>query len=85
LPAIHLNPKIDGVAFTGEGKLISKGNWLRRGKAEAAPSHIGFAGCTSRASGAHWNFSDEAKRSWLGIEHDPAQRGHHRAISQAPW
>ena len=35
----------------------SKGNWLRTGKAEAALSHIGFAGCASRASGAHWSVS----------------------------
>jgi hypothetical protein len=42
----------DGVAFTGEGKLSSKGNGLRTGKAEAALSHLGFAGRASRASGA---------------------------------
>jgi len=45
----------------------SKGNWLRTGKAEAALSHIGFAGCSGRASGARWtyrwptDFSDEAR------------------------
>jgi len=39
------------------GQTSSKGNWLRTGKAEAAPSHIGFAGCASRASGAHWSVS----------------------------
>jgi hypothetical protein len=25
------------------------------------------------------------ERSWLGIQYDPAQRGHRRAVSQAPW
>src|SRR5450755_3740052 len=39
------------------GQTSSKGNWLRTGKAEAALSHIGFAGCASRASGAHWSVS----------------------------
>ena len=28
---------------------------------------------------------DSRERSWLGIQHDPAQRGHRRAISQAAW
>jgi hypothetical protein len=35
----------------------SKGNWLRTGKAEAALSHIGFAGCASRACAAHSSVS----------------------------
>src|SRR5580658_2047940 len=28
---------------------------------------------------------DAQERSWLGIQYDPAQRGHRRAVSQAPW
>jgi hypothetical protein len=47
----------DGVAFIGEGKPVSKGNWLRTGKAEATLSHIGFPGCAIRASGTHWSIS----------------------------
>jgi hypothetical protein len=42
---------INGVVYR-RGQTSSKGNWLRTGKAEAALSHIGFAGCASRASGA---------------------------------
>jgi hypothetical protein len=45
------------VTFTPRQATSSKGNWLRTGKAEAALSHIGFAGCASRASGAHWSVS----------------------------
>ena len=40
------------VAFTGEGKLVRKATGYEQEKAEAALSHIGFAGCASRASGA---------------------------------
>ena len=39
------------------GQTSSKGNWLRTGKAEAALSNIGFAGCAKRASGDHWSVS----------------------------
>src|SRR5580658_10407726 len=28
---------------------------------------------------------DSQERSRLGIQYDPAQRGHRRAVSQAPW
>jgi hypothetical protein len=40
---------INGVAFTGEGKLVRKATGYEQEKAEAALSHIGFAGCASRA------------------------------------
>ena len=39
------------------GQTSTKCNWLRTGKAEAALSHIGFAGCAGRASGARWSVS----------------------------
>src|SRR5262249_34490514 len=42
-------------AFTGEGKLVQKATGYEQGKAEAALSHIGFAGYATRASGAHWS------------------------------
>ena len=50
-------PASNGVAFTGEGKLVRKATGYEQEKAEAALSHIGFAGCASRASGAHWSVS----------------------------
>src|ERR1700722_10517834 len=45
------------VTFTPRQATSSKGTWLRTGKAEAALSHIGFAGCASRASGARRSVS----------------------------
>src|SRR5215472_2558916 len=40
----------DGVAFTGDGKLVRKAFGYEQEKAEAALSRIGFARCASRAS-----------------------------------
>ncbi|PYV96173.1 MAG: hypothetical protein DMG89_18445 [Acidobacteria bacterium] len=37
-------PASNGVAFTGEGKLVRKATGYEQEKAEAALSHIGFAG-----------------------------------------
>jgi hypothetical protein len=51
------SPVGDGVAFTGEGKLVRKATGYEQEKAEAALSHIAFAGCASRPSGAHWSVS----------------------------
>jgi hypothetical protein len=45
-------PVPNGVAFTGEGKLVREATGYEQEKAQAALSHIGFAGCASRASGA---------------------------------
>jgi len=49
-PAIHLTKlTINGIAFTGEGKLVQKATGYE-GKAEAALSQTGFAVCARRAS-----------------------------------
>ena len=45
----------NGIAFTGEGKLVREATGYDQQQAEAALSHIGFAGCASRASGRHWS------------------------------
>jgi hypothetical protein len=47
----------DGIAFSGEGKLVRKATGYEQEKAEAALSHIGFAGCASRASARHSSIS----------------------------
>jgi len=47
----------DGVAFSGEGKLVRKATGYEQEKDGVALCHIGFAGCVSRASGAHWSLS----------------------------
>ena len=83
----------DGVAFTGEFKLVRKATGYEQEKAEAALSHIGFAGCASRASGAHWSVSvthrflrrgkdSEASNSSGGI-HSRAESGL-RPVSLSP-
>ena len=50
-------PVINGVVFARQGKLVRKATGYEQEKAEAAPSHTGFAGCASQASGAHWSVS----------------------------
>src|ERR1022692_4857177 len=47
----------NGVAFTGEGKLVRRATGYELQTAEAALSRIGFAGCASRARGRHWSVS----------------------------
>jgi hypothetical protein len=42
----------NGIAFTGEGKLVRKATGYEQEEAEAALSHIRFASYASRASGA---------------------------------
>jgi hypothetical protein len=64
---IQVSIRKNGVAFTGEGKLVRRATGDELQNAEAALSRIGFAGCASRARGRHWSvsvtpdFSDEAK------------------------
>jgi hypothetical protein len=50
-----------GPAFTREGNLVRKSTAYKQEKAEAALSHIGFAGCAIQASSAYWSVSVNPK------------------------
>lgn len=81
-PITRPSPHIlaDGVPFTGEAKLVQKATGHEQDKAEAALSHIAFAGCANRTSGVYWSVSVTHRFLGRGKVFNPANDRHFTSL-----